>query len=174
MAAARSVLLAGQDPNDPKKRAVVQTKNNLAPIGEAVGYTIEGGKFYWTGASTLTAGMILSLPSGEEERGTLAEAKDFLQAALSDGARDSNALKADARQAGISERTLFRAKKELKIKAEKVGLPGTDGQKWVWKLPAEGCQASAEECQSSDVGSLRTSEYENSLYSNDLAGGCQD
>jgi AAA domain/Bifunctional DNA primase/polymerase, N-terminal len=174
VAAARSVLLAGQDPNDPKKRAIVQTKSNLAPIGEAVGYTIEGGKFYWTGASTLTAGIILSLPSDEEERGTLAEAKEFLLAALSEGSRDNKVLKQEAKQAGISERTLFRAKQELNIKAEKVGVPGAKGQTWVWKLPAEGCQAPAEECQSSSVGSLRTSEYENSLYGNNLAGGCQD
>lgn len=173
VAAARSVLLAGQEPNDPTKRAVVQTKNNLAPIGEAVGYTIEGGKFYWTGASTLTAGVILSMPSDEEERGTLAEAKDFLLAALSGGTRDSKALKDEARQAGVSGRTLFRAKKALKVKAEKIGLPGTDGQKWVWKLTAEGCQPSAEECQSSDIGNLRTSECENSLFGKDLAGGCQ-
>jgi hypothetical protein len=145
VAAARSVLLAGQDPDDATKRAVVQSKNNLAPIGEAVGFTLERGQFFWTGASTLTAGRILALPSDEEERGTLAEARDFLRAVLSNGTRDSNELKSEARQAGISERTLFRAKKALKVKAEKVGLPRSEGQKWVWKMPAEDCQPSAEE-----------------------------
>src|SRR5205085_7166209 len=140
VAAARSVLLAGQDPDDPTKRAIVQTKNNLAPVGEAVGFKLEGGQFYWTGASTLTAGRILAHPSDEEERAPLSEAKEFLRASLSDGVRDSTELKAEARQAGISERTLFRAKKELKIKAEKTGTPGSDGQKWIWKLPVEDCQ----------------------------------
>ncbi len=101
VAAARSVLLAGQDPDDPKKRGVVQTKNNLAPVGEAIGYTIEGGRFFWTGVSTLTAGMILSLPSDEEARGSLAEAKDFLRTALSDGGRDCKAVKEEAKQAAI-------------------------------------------------------------------------
>lgn len=144
VAAARSVLLAGQDPDDPRRRAVIQTKNNLAPLGAAIGYTLEDGKFYWTGPSTLTAGRILSPPSDEEERGTLSDAKEFLLAALSGGARDSTAIKAEAKQAGISERTLFRAKQELKIKAEKQGTPGSDDQKWVWRL-SEGCQNHTEE-----------------------------
>lgn len=173
VAAARSVLLVGQDPNDPNVRAVVQTKNNLAPLGEAIGYKIEGGQFYWTGTSSLTAGIILSAPSDEDERSTLAEAKDFLRTALSSGARDSNALKAEAKQGGISERTLFRAKKELKIDAEKVGMPGSHYQKWVWALPPEDCQPAAEECQTQDVGSLRTSETIKDSYLNSLGEGCQ-
>lgn len=172
-AAARSVLLVGQDPDEPTKRAMVQTKNNLALPGEAVGYKIEGGRFYWTGASTLTAKHILALPSDDEERGTLAEAKDFLLTALSSGPRDNKAIKDEAKQAGISERTLLRAKAELKIKSEKVGMPGSHYQKWVWKLPDEGCQAEAEECQSSNAGSLRTNDTSKDSYASDLAEGCQ-
>ena len=119
------------------------------------------------------AGIILSAPSDEEERSTLAEAKDFLRTALSSGARDSNALKAEAKQGGISERTLFRAKKELKIDAEKVGMPGSHYQKWVWALPPEDCQPAAEGCQTQNVGSLRTSETMKESYLNSLGEGCQ-
>jgi 5S rRNA maturation endonuclease (ribonuclease M5) len=173
VAAARSVLLVGTDPDQPSQRAIVQTKNNLAPVGEAIGYTLEGGRFLWTGASTLTAGRILSLPSDEEERGTLAEAKDFLLVALSNGARDSKAIKEEAKQAGISERTLFRAKKELNIKADKVGMPGSHYQKWVWRLPDEECQAETEDCQTSNVGSLRTNETSKDSYGSNLGEGCQ-
>lgn len=36
--AARSALLAGVDPDDQSKRAIVQIKNNLAAFGEPVGY----------------------------------------------------------------------------------------------------------------------------------------
>src|SRR5437764_8234566 len=68
VAAARSVLLVGADPDEPNKRAVVQIKNNLAPHGEAIGYTLEDGQFYWTGASTLTANRILSLATDDVER----------------------------------------------------------------------------------------------------------
>jgi putative DNA primase/helicase len=165
-AAARSVLLAGQDPDDPKRRAIVQTKNNLAPMGEAVGYVIEGGRFFWTGTSTLTAGRILSPPSDEDERGPLAEAKEFLITALSNGPRDCNAVRAEARDADISGRTLSRAKSELRIKSKKVGMPGTLYQKWVWSLPAE-------ECRPTDVGNLRATEGGKDLFGSNLGEGCQ-
>ncbi len=102
-AAARSVLLVGADPDEPGKRAVVQIKNNLAPHGEAVGYTLEGGQFYWTGASDLTAGRILAPATEDEERSSVAEAMDFLRTALSDGARDAKAIEA-RRNRGASTR----------------------------------------------------------------------
>lgn len=172
-AAVRSVLLVGADPDDPSRRAIVQTKNNLAPIGEAVGYKLEGGQFLWTGRSTLTAGRILAVPSDEEERGAFTEAKDFLLRALSQGARDSKDLKEEARQAGISERTLRRAKEELGVKAEKTGTPGSSHQKWAWRLLAEEGQPVDEECQTQEVGRLRSSETSKSSYGNNLPEGGQ-
>ena len=99
-AAARSVLLVGADPDEPGKRAVVQIKNNLAPHGEAVGYTLEGGQFYWTGASDLTAGRILAPATEDEERSSVAEAMDFLRTALSDGARDAKAIESGGETGG--------------------------------------------------------------------------
>ena len=38
VAACRSVLLAGADAEDRDERALVQIKNNLAPLGDAIGY----------------------------------------------------------------------------------------------------------------------------------------
>ena len=52
-AAARSVLLVGEHPE--KGRGFVHIKSNLAPKGLAIGFTLEGGKFEWTGISFLTA-----------------------------------------------------------------------------------------------------------------------
>lgn len=135
-AAARSVLLVGQDPDDHSKRALVQTKNNLAPIGEGVGYTLEDGRFYWMGATTLTAGRILSLPSNEEERGARSEAIEFLRSALADGPCPSKEIASEARNAGISESTLRRAKAFLGIRAVKDGGHfGGGKQKWLLAMP---------------------------------------
>jgi putative DNA primase/helicase len=146
-AAARSVLLAGQDPDDSSKRAVVQIKNNLASIGEAIGYTLEGGQFYWTGISTLTAGRILSLPSNEEERGARSEAIEFLRPALADGPHPSKEINSEARNADISASTLRRAKDTLGVRALKEGGHfGGDSQKWLWALP-EGAYPHIEEAQ---------------------------
>jgi hypothetical protein len=46
VAAARSVLMIGQEPDVPAKRAIIQTKNSLATVGPAIGYEIREGKFY--------------------------------------------------------------------------------------------------------------------------------
>jgi 5S rRNA maturation endonuclease (ribonuclease M5) len=167
-AAARSMLLVGADPDEKNKRAIVQTKNNLAPLGEAIGYTIEDGKFFWTGTSDLTAGRILTLSSDEEERGTIAEAVDFLRTALMDGGRDNKAIKEEAKQAGISEVTLRRAKERLKVKAKKVGAPGSHYQRWVWELP-EDAQVHAEDDQRPTSDHLRASDADKDSYSKHLA-----
>jgi hypothetical protein len=169
-AAARSVLLVGRDPDDEQKRALVQTKNNLAPIGEAVGYKLEGGQFFWTGASDLTAGRILAAESDEGERTSITEAVEFLTTALSGGARDSKAVKDEARGVGISEATLRRAKARLKVQARKVGLPGSHCQKWVWQLPgSEGAQECAEGAQRTEDEHLRASGADKDTYSQHLA-----
>jgi len=167
-AAARSVLLVGRDPDDEAKRAVVQTKNNLAPSGEAVGYKLEDSQFFWTGASDLTAARILAATSDEGERSTITEAVDYLRVALSSGARDSKAVKAEARDGGISEPTLRRAKERLKVQARKVGLPGSNYQKWVWELP-EGDQSRSEGDQERIVDHLRASDADKGTYSQHLA-----
>jgi putative DNA primase/helicase len=173
-AAARSVLLVGQDPDEPSKRAIVQIKNNLAPHGEAVGYKLEDGQFYWTGTSDLTAGRILAAATDEEERGSIGEAVDFLRVALSDGGRDAKAIEAEAKQAGVNPATLRRAKMKLNVRSHKVGMPGTHYQKWVWELPAaEGAQSDPEEAQENRVEHLRTSHADKDTYGNDLSEGAQ-
>ncbi|MGA9994659.1 MAG: AAA family ATPase [Pyrinomonadaceae bacterium] len=161
-AAARSVLLVGVDPDEPHKRAIVQIKNNLAPHGEAIGYTLEDSQFYWTGSSTLTAGRILSLPSDEEERGARSEAEDFLRDALSDGPRASKEIKTEARQAGISEITLRRAKDKLGIRAKKDGL-----ERWLWTLP-EDAHLPVEDAQGTGDEHLQPNHTSKATYSNNL------
>jgi hypothetical protein len=133
-AAARSVLLVGRDPDDEAKRAIVQIKNNLAPIGEAVGYKLEDGRFWWTGESSLTAGRILTAIADEEGRSALTEAVEFLRAALADGAREVDEVRAEARRAGISEQTLRRARERVGLRAKREGLPGMR-QQFTWSLP---------------------------------------
>jgi hypothetical protein len=162
-AAARSVLLVGADPDETNKRAIVQIKNNLAPHGPSIGYTLEDSCFYWTGESDLTAGRILAPASDEEERSTITDAVDYLRTALATGARDSKAIKDEAKQGGISEKTLLRAKTRLNVQAKKIGAPGSHYQKWVWELP------SSEDGQVRAVDHLRASETDKDTYGNNLA-----
>jgi putative DNA primase/helicase len=168
VAAARSVLLAGKDPDDENKRAVTQIKSNLAPHGPSIGFTLRGGEFFWTGESDLTAERILSFAASESERPALDEACEFLRDELSEGECDVATLKANARRAGVSEVTLRRAKERLSVKVRKVGFTG----KWVWGLPAsEGYQAHCEGDQKAHDDHLRASNSDKSTCVNDLDEG---
>ncbi|MGI8642288.1 MAG: AAA family ATPase [Pyrinomonadaceae bacterium] len=154
-AAVRSELLVGRNPDNEKERAIVQTKNNLAEFGEAVGFTIEnssdGAKFLWTGKSNLTASMILANVKDDDARAEQSDAVEFLKEVLSDGEKYSKDIYSEARQNGISERTLKRAKTALNVESRKEGFNPT---KWFWKLPEE-CHEEPEECHENRVGTLR-------------------
>ena len=149
-AACRSVLLVGADPDQPMKRAVVQIKNNLAEMGSALGYTLSGGTFSWTGPSNLTADRLLSASHGDEERSALEEAQQFLLDLLSGGSQPAKDIERDAKKAGVSARTLWRAKRSLGVTSQRDGA-GKDGYQWIWGLPESRLERSkqpgCENCQ---------------------------
>jgi hypothetical protein len=169
-AAARSVLLVGQDPDVPTKRAIVQIKNNLAPLGPALGYKLEDSQFWWTGTSDLTAGRMLSAIADEETKGAQAEAVDFLRQALADGARLAKEIKAEAAQAGLTEQMLRTARQRLGVQVKKEGRPGSHYQRWVWFLPSpEDVAECAEDVSNDDNQHLRASDVAKDTYSQHLA-----
>ena len=168
MAAARSVLLAGKDPEDENKRAIAQIKSNLAPPGAAIGFTLRGGEFFWTGESDLTAERILSYAPSESDRPALNDAAEFLRDELAGGECDVATLKSDARRAGVSEITLRRAKDRLGVKAVKRGA--FKDARWFWTLP-EDAQTLPEDAQKTDDEHLRASGANKVSYSNSLAEG---
>ena len=134
--AVRTELLAGCSPDDALQRALVQVKSNLGQFGPSLGYTIEAdGAFRWTGESELTSAALLAPESNDAEVGAMEEAKDFLSRALAQGARSAKDVEAEARKEGIRERTLKRAKKEIRVQSRKCGMTGA----WEWTLPEE-CQ----------------------------------
>ncbi len=165
VAAARSVLLAGKDPDDERKRAIAQIKSNLAPHGPAIGFTLEGGQFFWTGESDLTAERILSYAPNESERPALDEAGEFLQGALAEGEREVSEIRTEAKQAGISEITLRRARERLGIKARREGMPGMK-QRFYWSL--DDVHAGSDDVQETDDEHHRVSDGNKTSYDNDL------
>ena len=158
-AVARSVLLLGCDPDESAKRAVVHIKSNLAELGRAVGYEIRLGRFYWTKDSNLTAERMLGAATRESERSTLGDAKDFLREVLANGPLPSEEVQRKAQEAGITNATLRRAKQALGINGKpnvfKVGQPGTDAQRWLWRLPVEDVQSDGEDAQEVLIERLR-------------------
>jgi len=134
-AAVRSILLAGCDPDDSSKRAVVQTKNNLAMMGEPIGYVINEEGFFWTGKSDLTDFTILGARSGDgdkEERSAIEDASEFLVSCLENGPVPKHEIEKQAKEAGIAWATVRRAKDRLKVKSRK-SLGGFGP--WRWELP---------------------------------------
>lgn len=128
-AEARSILLAGVDPENPEKRGIVHLKSNLVAAGPAIGFELTPEGFYWTGLSSMTAGTFFkSDVQAEEERSIIAEAEAFLLEALADGPVPAIELVKEAKECGISKRTLDRAKKKLGVKSQK------EGDRWTWNL----------------------------------------
>src|SRR5205085_10824106 len=78
---------------------------------------------------------IFATSNGSDERNARSDAQEFLREILEGGPKLSKDIQGEAKEAGISERTLWRAKSSLGIKAHREGAPGTENQKWSWQLP---------------------------------------
>ncbi len=135
-AACRSVLMAGCDPDNDQKRAIVQIKSNLAAKGRAIGFELREGHFYWTGESDLTAARILAAEDSQDGISARDEAENFLRDELSSGPVEWQQIEKDRKAAGISEITLRRARESLSVKIRREGEQGKrGGGRSVWELP---------------------------------------
>ncbi len=132
-AACRSVLLVGVDPEDESCAALVHIKSSLAKKGPSQGYTLEGGRFRFTGESTLTAAHLLA--PERDEPSALDEACDFLKITLAGGAKPVKDIQRAAETAGLTWRTLKRAKQKLSV----LHVDKRDDKKhfigFTWRLP---------------------------------------
>jgi hypothetical protein len=137
-AVARVEFIVGRDPQDEsgRLRVLAQSKNNLAPESPSFAYVIEQdeelevGRVRWIGTSGLTARNLTAESDGPEAQSDRVEARELLRVLLADGPVDAKAIMSAARDAGIGERTLRKAKFDLKVKSDKAGFGGG----WVWKI----------------------------------------
>lgn len=146
-AAARSVLLLGRDPADEEgdrgsRRVLAHAKCNLAPLAGSLAIRIEGRRIgdtdvdapietscaVFVGESAVGADDLVR-HRDSDERSAEDAASDFLLAELDDGELAVVELKRRAEDAGLSWRTIERAKARLGIKARK------EGRQWLWPLP---------------------------------------
>ena len=117
-AACRSVLVVGDG-------VLAHAKCNVAPLGPSLNYEPSQAKgLVWTGISPLSAD---DLNAGPEVKSAMDDAREFLQEFLSKGRMAANDVIAEAERAGVSERTLKRAKNGLARSVLE------DGH-WWWKL----------------------------------------
>ncbi|MBF0414143.1 MAG: AAA family ATPase [Magnetococcales bacterium] len=142
IAAARAGYLIAKDPGNNDRRLFLPVKNNVGVDSSGFAYRIESAslpsgietsKVVWEpGSVTLTADEVLAAQcASQEERTQLEEAKEFLADLLQHGPVEAMKIKNDARGAGISERTLNRAKTALDVRSKKEPISG----RWKWSLP---------------------------------------
>lgn len=145
IAAARIGWLFAPDPNSPpdiRRMVIAVTKSNIGPMPSALLYHTEHdesgacSRLVWDGASAFQADDLTSSPPDAEERSARQEAIEFLRDMLKDGPVPSNELIAQAAAAGISERTLRRAKDILGVDAKR-GHGPMPGWKWSLKQPGK-------------------------------------
>jgi len=142
-AAARAVWLIAQDPNDDLRRVMVPSKLNIAKEQPGIGYRIvtkPDSQFdvpvvdWDLEPVSETANELLAASSDPETRGAMDEAREFLKDILANGPIPAKQIRKDASEAGLSPRTLDRAKNAAGVKATRNGY-GENGA-WSWELSA--------------------------------------
>ena len=137
VAAARAAYIVTKDQNDPERRFVMPTKNNLAKDTTGLAYSVRTAD---NGAPviawelepvTITADEALAPLQSDEEKTDTDWAIDFLERELAEDSVQAAEVNKDAKQAGISQKSLRRAAEKLGIKRKKAGF----NQGWVWSLP---------------------------------------
>ena len=138
--AARTAFLTGSHPTDPDLRLLAPTKNNLAALPPTLAFRIDTGPaghplVRWEEAPQPLAADDILLQPAREHPTTLAAATDFLQDALARGPLTCETIHRLARAHAIADRTLDRAKAELKIKS--TCQREHDANVWYWSLPPD-------------------------------------
>jgi archaellum biogenesis ATPase FlaH len=128
-AAARSVLVVGRI--GEYTRAIVQDKSNLAPPGKSLSFELDPALgFKWCGECDATVDDVMRKKSNRETQNE--KAIRIILEVLGNGDEvAANELYAEAREGGISEKTLKRTKSELGVISTK------KGDAWYWRLPIE-------------------------------------
>ena len=119
------------------RRVLAPVKTNLSAPPDSLGFHFtEEGVFSWDGVVTLDAASILGPPPADKDAKD--EAKEFLLEVLADGHMSSKQIFDQARQEGISDKTLQRASKELGVHKAQLHVQGKRGaDEWYWNLPEE-------------------------------------
>ena len=114
-AAARSVLIVGRMRENPETRIMVQDKNSLAKEGRAVAFNIdEESGVDIIGETDIRVDELLQGYSSNK-----INVKKFIEDELSNGEVNADVILRNAKEQGISERTLKNYKKQMNIKSYK-------------------------------------------------------
>ena len=149
--------MLGHDPDDPDGEGGNQRVLAAPPPTLRLSHSrlfTESRRATWTAGETIqTAGMVhigesdasghdlLRDRDGEGEHRAMVDAKGFLEAELAPGRKLARNVTREAKDIGISQRTLKRARSDLGVVAERVGEAGVrGGAAWYWQLSIKGAR----------------------------------
>lgn len=130
-AAARSILLVAEDPEDQsgRRRVMAHVKSSLAEKGPSMAYELRDGAFRWAGVSKATPEALLAPRGLDDEEPKRPQVVEWLRELLAEGPVPSSEVEQRAAvELGASRATLWRAAKEVGVKTRKAG------RMWVWEL----------------------------------------
>lgn len=169
---ARAGSFFAEHPDDDRLRVMAPHKSNLAQRPPSLSYRIVSSVLHntarveWAGTTDHDANSLAAGSVSPHEKTVLDDAREFLRDELGDGPVMAKQVFKDAREAGIAEITLRRAKTALHVKSERLSTEG-----WAWRLPASEGDHDDRDDQDEHVDHLRQEEPENSPY---LREGDQD
>jgi putative DNA primase/helicase len=130
----RKLFVKGKNNNAPKEqKALAFTFSTKQMEDEDTGELFDAPYIVWQDEYVdITASEAMRAVAGSNKKpAARSEAKEFLESMLANGPVDADEIEEAAEANGISERTLRRAKKELRIIVKKKGISGG----WEWQLP---------------------------------------
>ena len=176
VAAARAAYVVTKDEHNPQRRLFLPSKNNLAQDTTGLAYTVVTAP---NGAPimawelepvTITADEALAPLEPNEEHTATDEAVDFLRDVLSGGSIKASQVQKEARQAGISDKSLRRGRERLGIKPRKSTFTGG----WEWSLIEDALISQdapfKTEGTLDGVGHLRSEEVEDNEIQDEMFG----
>jgi putative DNA primase/helicase len=162
VAAARAAYLVTADPNDRTRRLFLPMKNNLGPDATGLAFRIEGAtlsspagpletsRVLWDSEPVpMTADEAMQADSASKSASALEGAREWLRETLANGPVAATDVLDRAKAEGISEKTLRRASKDLKVQKVKEAMEGG----WEWSLPPKMAK-SAEDARASSVATF--------------------
>jgi hypothetical protein len=134
-AVVRSLLFVGKVKNDPTTRVIVHEKSSLAPPGQSLAFSLGDEKgFRWIGAYDITAEDLLAGSEGSKTELKQEQAVKLIYEFLSGGREAAvSDINKEARERGISERTVRLARNSMKEKLESERR----GKEWWLRLKTE-------------------------------------
>jgi hypothetical protein len=137
LGAMRTAFLLANDPSDAARRVLACTKNNLAAGSPSLALRITAtatgtARLDWLGPVALTADALVQARAGRGE--AIPFAVRFLEEQLDSGWVPRASILQHAAAAGITFRTLERAKAELGVLSQQRREHGRNV--WYWRLPS--------------------------------------